>query len=157
MANICDFTMHLTGEKENILQFYHALCAENTDIWIGIGAVNTELTFDSPTTAHIIGQCDWSIQISLIDNAVIMQKMKHKNQCDSYGLNHVNNVVTLFEACKLYNVNMEVKSKECGFQFQEHMKYQDGIITDEVLDYVSDINDTEKENYIDYSELFELE
>ena len=44
-------------------------------------------------------------------------------------------IVTLFEACEKYRVNMEVYSEESRSGFSEHYSYNDGEILDERVDF----------------------
>lgn len=45
--------------------------------------------------------------------------------------------ITLFEACKKWNLDMEVFSEETGAQFQEHIKVINGnVVCNDCVDYL---------------------
>lgn len=138
MANMCYFEMCVVGKHENIKKFYEAL-SQSKDVWMGRGA-SAEILYDSENKAFINGECKWSIQSALIDNAVSMRKEPER----WYKLNTNYEYITLWEACEKYDLKMEVYSEECGLGFQEHYKYVDGDITNECIDWC--------EYYVDHDE-----
>ena len=116
MANICSFVMKVRGNKEDIEQFYKAVNQEGK-IWMGRGA-ETDLTFEEDDEAFLSGWCKWSVISALVDNAVSMRTEPEKWYCGPEEEEH--EYITLYEACKRWNIVMEVYSEECGCQFQEH-------------------------------------
>ena len=139
MANLCEFEMIVKGDKEGIEKFYKALTQSTTEAWMGRGAEIDTPSFEEENTVRITGWCKWSIQSSLIDNAVEMQEQKDNNGEGRWywadGIQDVKEFLTMFEACEKYKVNMEVFSWEPGCCFSEHYKYENGKITDECIDY----------------------
>lgn len=136
MANICEFSMMIKGKHDNIKKFYDALTQANEDVWMGRGAEVYEVDDDGDTVI-IGGDTKWSLTASLIMDAVSMREQA-KEGIDHHWVDHINKInefVTLPEACKKFNVNMEVFSSETGMCFQEHYKYEDGVFTKEVTDY----------------------
>ena len=118
MANICSFSMKVKGNKEDIIQFYRAL-NQKGKIWMGRGA-ETDLGFNDDETAFMSGWCKWSIISALIDNAISMRREPSRwSFGDGVDRDEIE-FITLYEACKRWNLVMEVYSEECGMQFQEH-------------------------------------
>ncbi|WP_418466876.1 hypothetical protein [Faecalibacillus faecis] len=116
MANICEFEMKIVGSFENMQKFYEALIQKD-DIWIGRGAGDTNIRYDENKQSAIIdGWVSWTIENALVIAANDMKKEK-EIQC-----------LTLWEACKLYDVVMEVYSKEDGTQFQQHILCNKGNV-----------------------------
>lgn len=136
MANLCDYDMRIVGKKKNIQKFINALTQTGT-IWMGRGAeanVTYEDTDGNDCVATVFGYCKWSIVSSLIDNAKSMRKTPENW---SFGSDDkVLTFITLDEASKIYNVDVEVYSEEPGCEFQEHYLIQKGkFIKDECVHY----------------------
>ncbi len=150
MANICDYRMLVKGKKENIEAFLDAL-QQKDDTYIGRGCVVNDLDFDDEL-AFVDGCTKWSINASLISDANSMKASKEAvvngtgksswDFCDKDIRDF--NFLTVFEACEKFNVNMEVYSQEEGQEFQEHLKYENGEITNEStewrVEYDEDMN-----------------
>ena len=131
MANMCDFQMCVRGNCSNIEKFYDAMCQKGP-IWMGRGA-SAEIEFESEDRAFITGWCKWSIQSALIDNA---ESMRSNPDRWYFGDDKPSEFITLWEACKKWNVDMEVYAEECGCCFQEHFVCIEGdIICDECVEY----------------------
>lgn len=135
MANMCCLQMIVRGERKNIEAFYNAM-SQKGKIWMGRGA-SAEIEYEEGTNRALInGECKWSVQSALVDNAISMRS-------DPTGWYFGDGVdgselefITLFEACKRWNLNMEVYSEECGCEFQEHYVFVDGdLVCDECVDY----------------------
>lgn len=140
MANICVFNMMVKGNKDGIEKFYEALTQDSPEAWIGRGA-EADILYDNDNTAYIDGNCKWSIQSALIDDAISMQEQEEEE------MSQAQEFLTIWEACEKYHVNMEVFSWEPGEKFSEHYKYENGEITDECVDY-EEIYDEETDDYI---------
>lgn len=144
MANLCSFKMRLRGERENIEKFHKAMMQEG-DIWMGRGA-DADIEYDDgQNTATIWGTCKWSVISALIDNAI---SMRAEPKMWNFGKDEWNKLefVTLWEACEKWQLDMEVYSEECGFEFQEHFGYINGgeITYDECVDWQEyDVDDYE--------------
>ena len=151
MANVCTFQMMITGNKDGIEKFYKALTQASTDAWMGRGA-DASIEYENDSTAYVDGDCKWSIQSALIDNAESMQEQKDNDgDGDWYWdeeASQVKEFLTIWEACEKYHVNMEAFSWEPGEQFSEHYKYENGEITDECVDYSQEY-DEEEDDYIE--------
>ena len=133
MANICNFNMMVRGNREDIKSFYNALVQEG-DIYMGRGA-EAEIEYDGDT-ALIDGWCKWSIRASLISDAISMRITPERwawgNDTDASQLEFI----TLIEACREWNLDMEVFSEEPGCEFQEHYKCLKGdLVCHECVDY----------------------
>lgn len=145
MANRCNFSMVVIGAEKNIKKFYNAITQKGL-VWIGRGSC-ADIWFDENyeenqnkkvSRAEINGWLKNSVQSSLIDNAVSMQHQKET------GDGHWSNIkqgdkkefITLFEACRKFNLDMEVYSSEIECEFQEHYLFKSGKIEcDECVDY----------------------
>lgn len=139
MANICEFKMQLKGSCADINKFVDALTWKGR-VYIGYGISNTDILISEYNSLTIAGNCKWIIQSALIDKAEQMQKEKELGVNNSV-INSADEFITLFEACKRFNVNMEVYSKEPSCHFQEHYKYENGEILDDVADCSEAIDD----------------
>lgn len=135
MANICDFSMCVKGTHDDIEKFYNAM-TQNGNIYMGRGA-DAEIQYeDEEGGAFIDGWCKWSIQSALIDDAISMRNEPDKwyfgDNIDKSNLEFI----TLIEACRKWNITMEVYSEETGCCFQEHYLIRNGDIElDECIDY----------------------
>ena len=119
MAKICSFSMCVKGTHDDIEKFYNAM-TQNGNIYMGRG-VDAEIQYeDEECRAFIDGWYKWSIQSSLINNAISMRNEPDKwyfgDNVDKSKLEFI----TLVEACEKWNITMEVYSEETGFCFQEH-------------------------------------
>mgnify|MGYP003296935919 CR=1 FL=1 len=133
MANICSFSMYVKGNNDDIQSFYNAMC-QNGKFYMGRGA-DAEIVIDEGC-ANIDGWCKWSVQSALIDNAISMRTNPGMWYFgDDFDASQVE-FITLFEACKKWNLDMEVYSEECGCEFQEHYMFVDGkLIIDECVEW----------------------
>ena len=132
MANICSFLMKVRGEKGDVEQFHKALNQQG-DIWMGRGA-ETDLTFEKDGSAYMSGWCKWSVISALVDNAISMRTEPETWYHDPNE--GEKEYITLFEACKRWNLVMEVYSEEGGCQFQEHFICNKGeVLCDECVDW----------------------
>ena len=135
MANICSFSMFVRGEVENIISFYNAM-QQNGNIYMGRGA-DAEINLDEEDKRdNIDGWCKWSIQSALIDNAESMRNNPKMwwwgDDVDPSKLEFI----TLWEACKKWNIDMEVYSEESGCEFQEHYMCVNGdIVCEECVEW----------------------
>ena len=139
MANICSFSMIVRGTKENIETFKNMMNQVGT-VHMGRGAEidfeDMEELNDNEYRCQIDGQTKWSIQSSLVDDAI---SMRSNNDMWWFGENVDKtklSFVTLFEACEQLNMDMECFSEEPGCGFQEHYLFQNGELQkDECVDY----------------------
>lgn len=159
MANLCSFSMMVKGKKENMEKFTNALLQKG-DIWMGRGAT-ADIDWDwDEDTIVINGWCKWSIQSALIRNAVSMEKQRTSGIGNWYfeDIKDVKEVISLWQACEKFNVNMEVFSEESGCCFSEHLKYENGNITNDTTDYNEEYNEEsgEWESYGGYDWCFDL-
>lgn len=141
MANICSLLIKARGNKEDIEQFHKAL-NQDGKIWMGRGA-ETDLTFEEDGSAFMSGWCKWSVQSALIDDAISMRTEPERWYHPEGEEEH--EYITLFEACKKWNLIVEVYSEEEGMQFQEHYICDKGnIICDECVNWeVYEVGDYE--------------
>ena len=149
MANICNFSMMVKGKKENIEQFVDMMEQKGT-VWMGRGAVvtfaNMEEVENEKCRCQIDGETSWSVQSSLVNNAISMRTEPNKRLWEKMLNKTKLSFVTLFEACKQLGLDMEVYSEECGFGFQEHYLFIDGeLVKDECVDYSEEYNEETEE------------
>ena len=134
MANICEFSMLVRGRHKDIQSFYDAM-RQKGNIYMGRGA-DVTLEFEDNDTARIDGWCKWSVASALISNAISMRQ-KPNTWSFADGVNVANlQFITLDEACKKWNLTVEVYSQETGCCFQEHILVDKGsIVIDDCVDY----------------------
>ena len=143
MANLCSFLMKAKGSREDVEQFYNAMMQKGTT-YMGRGA-DARLEWEDIGVAMIDGCCKWSVISAMIDNAISMRENPERwywgDGKSSDGLEFI----TLFEACKRWNLVIEVYSEEGGIGFQEHYICDKGeVLCDECVDWeVYDIYDYE--------------
>lgn len=135
MANICDFSMCVKGNHNDIENFYKAMSQEG-NVYMGRGGV-AEINYeDEENRAFIDGWCKWSIQSAMIANAISMREEPDKWFWGENENKEDFEFITLIEACKKWNLVMEVYSEEPGCEFQEHILIDKGnVIIDECVDY----------------------
>lgn len=135
MANLCSFSMKVRGEHDNIKKFYNAMIQKGT-IYMGRGA-DAEIVYeDEDGTAQIDGWCKWSVVSAMVSNAEDMRSHPERwwwgDHIDPKNIEFI----TLFEACKKWNIDMEVYSEEGGCCFQEHYVFVDGdLICEECVEW----------------------
>ena len=135
MANICSFLMKVRGKHEDIEKFYNAMMQKG-NIYMGRGA-DAEIVYDDENgTAQIDGWCKWSVVSAMVTNAESMRsEPDHWYWGDGVSANDLE-FITLFEACKRWNIDMEVYSEESGCCFQEHYVVIDGdVVCDECVEW----------------------
>lgn len=133
MANLCSFLMKVRGNKDDIDRFCKAIQQEG-NIWIGRGA-NISVDFEDEDLACLTGDCKWSIQSALIDNAVSMREHPERWHFGDIDVSSFE-FITLYQACARWNLVMEAYSEECGNQFQEHFICDKGVIlSDDCVDW----------------------
>ena len=147
MANWCEFSMRVKGKLENVESFFNAL-TQNDTVWIGRGAT-ASIKYVKNNIAIINGWCKWSIQSALIDNAISMREQDEVGKGIWYQpeINKVREFLTLFDACEKYHVNMELYSRRVEAEFEEHVKYENGIIVNECTKY-TEIFDENSEEWV---------
>ena len=152
MANTCNFKMKIVGSFENMKKFYEAL-AQETDVWIGRGAGDADIRYDENKQSAIIdGWVPWTIKNALVITANDMKKEKEIHKLYYYNEFQpkkiiCNNCLTLWEACKLYDIVMEVYSKEEGVRFQQHILCNKGKVEiDDTVDWY-EYDDDDFEDY----------
>ena len=145
MANICNFSMVVKGKKENIEQFVGMMEQKGT-VWMGRGAVvdftDMEEVENGKCRCQIDGNTKWSVQSSMVDNAISMRTEPNKwsfgEDVDKTELSFV----TLFEACEELGLDVEVYSSEPGCCFQEHIICKHGeVVVDDCVDYFEDYDE----------------
>ena len=140
MSNMCYFSMKVKGKKENINTFYNMLSQEG-NIYMGRGACAEIKVKDNE--AYIDGECKWSVEDSLIDDAKSMKNDPNSWFFDDDIDNTKLEFITLFEACEKLNLEMECYSEETGNCFQEHLLYRNNTIE---INEARDIEETEDDN-----------
>ena len=135
MANICSFSMCVKGKHSDIENFYNAM-SQKGNIYMGRGA-DAEINYDEDEgLAFIDGWCKWSVQSAMIDNAISMRTEPNMWYWGDNEDKDKLEFITLVEACKKWNLDMEVYSEEPGCCFQEHYLYINGdIICDDCVEW----------------------
>lgn len=142
MANVCEFEMMLRGTKENIDKFVDAL-SQKDNVWMGRGAyITSRFDDEAAHSAMLCGECKWSMQSSLIDNAISMRAQENGGQTIWADIPEGGEFLTIFEACEKYSVNMEAYSKEPGCEFQEHLICENGKVVNDTVDYTEEWDET---------------
>ena len=144
MTSFCEFEMKVKGTRENIDLFLDAMQKKRT-VYIGRGAELDDISYYDGY-ALTTGSCKQSIEDSLILKAVDMKT--HPENWDFDVKNQNGNViirdddkarvmiVTLGEACKMFDVTIEVFSCEPEYSFAEHyIVTPDEIRTSETCEY----------------------
>lgn len=148
MANICSFIMIVKGKKESI-ETFRSMMNQDGMVYMGRGA---DIDFEEMVEVEegiyrcqIDGQTKWSIQSSLIDNAISMRTDSSRwsfGDMDKTKLSFV----TLYEACEQLNLDMECYSEESGIGFQEHYLFVNGeLLKEECVDYSEEYDEEEGE------------
>lgn len=147
MANACDFSMKLKGNKKDIETFQKMLeCESDTHIGRGAFVEHTEMQKleDGKYTCLLEGWVKWSIETSLFKNAISMREHPEE-RCFGYVEAENLKFLTLDEACKQLNLDMEVYSRETIFE--EHYKFVGGeLVVEECVEY-EEIWNAETEDY----------
>lgn len=136
MANACDFSMKIKGSKKDIEMFQKMLeCEVNVHIGRGAFVEYTEMQKleDGKYTCLLEGWVKWSIESALFKNAVSMREHPEEWCFGDIEAGKLK-FLTLTEACKQLNLDMEVYSRETIFE--EHYKFVDGeLIVEECVEY----------------------
>ena len=138
MANICDFQMVLTGSEKNIETFKEMMQRIGT-IHMGDGAEidndDMEEIDDDFYRCELEGSVKWSVKSALVDSAIAMRTNPDEFYFGDIDVSNIS-FITLFEACKQLNLDMEYYSIEGGCESQEHCLLIDGVlIEDECIEY----------------------
>lgn len=140
MANCCEVNFKIVGEKKHI-EFMLRSLQQEKGIFVGRGmsmyeTPNYEDLGDGKFACEGFGDVKWSIRSALFDNAI---SMRENPSMWYFGEDvDVNKIqfVTLAEASKLFNVDVEMYSTEPWCCFAEHYLIKDGeIIIDEQVPY----------------------
>jgi hypothetical protein len=129
MANICSFSMVVVGKKENIDLFMDMMNQRGTT-WMGRGAeasIDNIEEYKGKHRAELSGWCKWAVEAAMVSNAISMRR--EPERWSGHGYDRDGNklrFVTLYEACKELDLDMEVYSEEPGCEFQEHYLFVDG-------------------------------
>ena len=135
MANICDFSMKVVGEKAKIEKFVewlkarygywktpdgqlHVRCSSDRHFY---RVDDVSVRIESENTAYISGYCAWSVLCSMIDAGPFSYYSKKD---DSFA--SIRKHIDLIEASKILDLKIEIYSCECGMQFSEHLRIEKG-------------------------------
>jgi len=138
MANMCEFSMRLRGKQSSIETLLSYMDQSNKDIWMGRGGSIEEQDIveegNGMATVDISGWTKWSVYDSMIENAKSMEEQRITGDgvwAWDDDMSSKKRFITLFDACKEMNINMEVTAAEPGSRYAEHYKYEDGHIMQE--------------------------
>ena len=151
MANICSFNMVVVGNTEENINLFCDIMNQNGTTWMGRGAEasidNIEYK-DGNYRAEISGWCKNSVEAAMVDNAISMRE--HPEIWSSHGKDRDGNkltFVTIYEACEMLSLDMEVYSEEPGCEFQEHYLFRDGVLELEETEHYEVVYNEETEDY----------
>lgn len=130
MANLCNFIARVKGDKENVKKFLDGMEQKN-GVWLGRGA---ELSIvddddfndawdDSDNSIEFSGICSWSIESSMVNNALSMRKQTETGEGNWGDLVEGTEYYTLFEYARKLGIEFEMYSTESGCCFAEHVAY----------------------------------
>ena len=137
MANICAFSMKVVGEKTNVDSFVSALEQKGKFCMGRGGFINVKDDFDDGSILY--GKVKWSMLSSLIEDAVSMREQKETGEgvwmnIDGFIDNH--EFITLPEASKRFDVDVEAYSTEPLHEFAEHILVKKGVtVIDDCVPY----------------------
>ena len=131
MANLCNYEMKIVGEKKSRDSFIKALTQDGSE-WIGRGGV-VNLENEDEDSCIIFGYCKWSINASMIKDAISMRTEPENWDFINKETKDNHSFITLPEASAKYNLNIEAYSEEPGCCFAEHLLIRNGQV---------DINET---------------
>ena len=144
MSAVCSLNMHLRGAANDIELFVKAM-KQDGPVWMGRGA---DVCFDdeyndTTRTRTISGSTKNSIEASLVDDALSMQKQKETG--DGYWyfgkteIADIEEFITIWEAAKRYHIDFEVYSYVWDYQLVNHILYVAGeIVVDDSTSYDED-------------------
>ena len=142
MANICSFIFCAKGKKEDVSKVLDAIQQKTPELWIGRGATlnYTDLDFEEDSETGMVmvnssGDCKWSIKAALVLDALDMEEQRTTGKGCWGDIDGVKKFMTIGEACKTYNVNMEFYSEEPGCCFAEHVTIENGEETWDCVDF----------------------
>lgn len=137
MSNTCFGRIRVRGTPNNVKRFKNALTQANSDCWLGRGFLVEKEEYENEKTVDFYGYCSNSFQSALFDDAESMRKQKLSgNGYWEDGVYDISEFLTVFEACKRFNVNIEAYSIEPDNGFSEYLKYENGKTLKEVDVYV---------------------
>ncbi len=129
MANLCEIDVKIVGRKDDRDKFIDALCRKST-VKIGNGAEITTDIREETYSSAFSGYVKWSVLSALYFDAKDMRE--HPENWHHYDINNKNGpqqFITLDEASKEYNVDVEIFSEEPAMQFAEHILIKKGKVT----------------------------
>ena len=130
MANLCNFIARVKGDKANVKKFIDGMEKKN-GVWLGRGA---ELSIvddddfndtwnDRDSSIEFSGFCSWSIENSMVNNALSMREQAETGEGNWGDLVEGTEYYTLFEYARKLGVEFEMYSNENGCSFAEHIAY----------------------------------
>lgn len=145
--------MKIAGEEKNVDSFISAL-EQKGHFCMGRGAF-VDMRDDFDDGSILFGEVKWSLESSLIDNALSMRKQKKTGEgnwanFDGFIDNH--EFLTLQEASKKFDVDVEAYSTEPGCGFAEHILVKKGeVVVNDSVSYQEIWFDT-YDSYEEFSE-----
>lgn len=180
MPNYCDYSIHIHGQKKNVLKLAEWLSADYSytkkgpNIFFKLNGKETETEhhigwrvfecyydrdqFDSipddiDVTLYASGYCAWSVYSCMMEGPFTYYTDNHEEMMKSRGVDYS---LTLPAACRLLSVEAEIFSDEPGMCFSEHyhISPEGEILTEDEAEYI-ELYIEETESYEEFAKTFD--
>lgn len=145
MPNYCNYGMRIVGKKENVEELIKYMkadydytdsknyCSEKHHLFrvfecdVNEDSINEE---DGIYSCEAYGSCAWSIHSCMFDG----EHTYYKRNIEEYGYN--SRAITIQQASKELNLEIEIFSEEGGCGFMEHYIIKNGeILVNDCVEY----------------------
>ena len=117
MPNYCEYEIHVRGKKENCRKFHQIMTDYNLPehfFRVFQADVTDEYGTDEDYCMEIAGDCAWSVYCCMCEGPF------------SYAASNGKGVTSLKKESHRLGLDVESWAEERGFEFQEHLRYQNG-------------------------------
>ena len=114
MSNYCDFEIHVRGRKKDCKKFYEMMWNPHLkERFYGIGEalLHDQYGTEDDYCMEIVGCCSWSVKSSM---------------CTEYATKGREKIASIGNLSARLRLDVESWAEERGFEFQEHLRYQNG-------------------------------
>lgn len=125
MANSCEYTMYIRGNKTNIEEFIKALAYDKSArevIGRGSNIIKTRVSDDPTKMSYVRANTACAIEYSMNDDVFNIRENP-----DNWARSTDKLPLTLEEACRAFHVNIEVFALDDEICQAEHYKFENGI------------------------------
>lgn len=148
MANVCNYSMTIKGELQDIKEFRKIMEDKHPDKLCFIRVLEDSIydekhlkTKDNKYIDTFYGECDWSVYTCMLDGENTYYNRYKDNKDANYKITNV-----LLESKRL-NLEIEIYAEEYGCNFEEYFYIKNG----ELIEYAEEDVDREwDENIGDY-------